>query len=280
VGVDNDLSYQNGLQPSTRVNWDFGFGVIGGGLEMTNTPASKVAYPQFIPSGLPMTFDGQLMMKRNFGSVSFCFKPAWKSEVGPGTSARLIELGSLSSRFNAPGTLLEVYSGASATPHISHPISWLANQWHHIVVTYSNGGVTLWIDGAQAATSAVGVDFVFAIPVGAMPQVFVGSDSSGGTLLAKGTFDELETYNYLLTSGEISAKYQSFITRNDDGDGWTNWAEGLNGTDPFEVDTDGDGIADHLDPYPLDRTNRDPGSDLEGAPILERLFSPPNANDP
>ena len=40
--------------------------------------------------------------------------------------------------------------------------------------------------------------------------------------------------------------------RDSDEDGWSDINELLKGTDPDNPDTDGDGIIDSLDPYPLD----------------------------
>jgi beta-galactosidase len=39
--------------------------------------------------------------------------------------------------------------------------------------------------------------------------------------------------------------------KDDDGDGWPTWREDRKGTDPLVADTDGDGIADPVDPAPL-----------------------------
>lgn len=42
------------------------------------------------------------------------------------------------------------------------------------------------------------------------------------------------------------------FTYDADGDGWPNWQEMMNGTDPKKTDSDADGVIDSKDPFPLD----------------------------
>src|SRR5262249_50227273 len=83
-----------------------------------------------------------------------------------------------------------------------------------------------------------------------------GSNRSGGEQ-AKGTFDELETFNYPLTLADIIDNFSSLKFRDTDGDGLPDVAENEMGYDPLNRDTDGNGVLDGDEDYDHDLlTNR------------------------
>jgi hypothetical protein len=65
-----------------------------------------------------------------------------------------------------------------------------------------------------------------------------------------------------------------------DGDGVTNVNEGANGTDPFRSDTDGDGVGDATDCFPLDPARwQCPAADPnDHTPPVITLQEPTNAS--
>jgi len=117
------------------------------------------------------------------GTVRFWFRPDWSSANagggGPGGYARLIEVGSNNPAFgnswtvgstngwwalflNTNGTQLAFGSSTNGggLVDLSAGISWLSNQWHQIVLTYTPTNSLLYLDGQLAAN---GMAFVLAV---------------------------------------------------------------------------------------------------------------------
>src|SRR5262249_46686542 len=65
-----------------------------------------------------------------------------------------------------------------------------------------------------------------------------------GTSQARGSFDNLQTYNYALDALTVTNNYVSVALVDTDGDGLTDVQEAYLGTDPTKKDTDGNGIND------------------------------------
>ena len=59
----------------------------------------------------------------------------------------------------------------------------------------------------------------------------------------------------------------------------SNWAEIANGTDPLNPDTDGDGVPDGVDVFPLDPTRAQPlpSNPTDHTPPVITLIEPTNA---
>ena len=288
------LTGDQGHFPSTALNVESVPGLTGSAILLN--VGSKLIYPAFNWEGAPT-------IKRNRGTIRFWFKPTWSSTTvaggtGPGTAARLIEMQgdtTWSLRLNANGTAVELYtsaSGGTSTLAFSRTIDWTAGQWHQIVVTYEsfvwgvNGqelfyipsSTDLYIDGTLNRTgtplNSPGTANLYAQE--RVSSFSIGSDAAGASP-AKGAFDELETFNWLLTGTVIATDYQTVAGVDSDGDGWTDLIEINNGTDPTEPDTDGDGVPDPTDTYPLDPWNRPPGTipPPDTTPPIIDLLVPP-----
>jgi concanavalin A-like lectin/glucanase superfamily protein len=150
------------------------------------------------------------------GSVRFWFMPSWSSGPGPGTTARLIEMGDgISSdgwwalSLNSIGTQISFASrasGGSTTTYYSVPISWNANEWHQIVLTYDSTATILYVDAQQVASGAGVVNYP-GVTTRASHGVSVGSNRLGNEQ-SKGQFEELETFNYPLSASDVSQNYE------------------------------------------------------------------------
>ena len=101
------------------------------------------------------------------GCLRFWFRNHWQSSslggTGPGTYARLIEVGDSSSTngywtlyFHPAGTNLYFASttnGAVGGLYLSAPIQWASNYWHLVTLNYSRSNCQLFIDGAMVCTN-------------------------------------------------------------------------------------------------------------------------------
>ncbi len=97
------------------------------------------------------------------------------------------------------------WSGSLQTIHSSSTVT--NNAWHHAIVTYNSGNITLYLDNTSQAT------------MNATNQGFggywrIGSYTSGGGANATngyfpGLIDEVGIWNRALTSGEVSTLYNS-----------------------------------------------------------------------
>ena len=144
------------------------------------------------------------------GTVSFYFKPDWTSSSaggsGPGSMARMIEVGtntigntagwwSLYISTNGNQIIFATSTNGAGATNLVANISWTANQWHEIALTYSQLGSALYLDGAWAADGS-GVQF-YPSATERSAGFRVGSDQNG-TNQAKGAFDELQTLDYVI----------------------------------------------------------------------------------
>ena len=100
------------------------------------------------------------------GSLRFWFKPDWSSAdqggTGPGNSGRLIEVGNYDPSFtngwwslflSPDGTQLSfgTSTNGDGMTNLSANISWLADEWHQIALTYSPTSSALYVDGQLLA---------------------------------------------------------------------------------------------------------------------------------
>ncbi|HWX20795.1 MAG TPA: LamG-like jellyroll fold domain-containing protein [Candidatus Binatia bacterium] len=151
------------------------------------------------------------------GSIRFLFSPDWSSTAlggaGPGSAARLIEIGSWNPADPVGWWSLCVDPGGNQFMFITGeagntmtnlvaPISWVATQWHQIVLTYTPTDSSLWID-LQLITNGSGVAFYPNAYERTASGLRVGSDATGNNQ-ARGAFDELETFNFPLSPGQIN----------------------------------------------------------------------------
>jgi len=152
------------------------------------------------------------------GTLRFWMRPSWSSGAsgGPQTEARLVEVGTKGTTngwwslvLNPQGTNInfctQTNTAATLTTNLTAPVQWVSNQWHQVVLTYSTNKSALYIDGQPVFTNGAGVSYW----PGAQTRALgfrIGGDMNG-TNLAKGSFDELETYNYAMTAQEVASGY-------------------------------------------------------------------------
>jgi len=144
------------------------------------------------------------------GSMLFWFKPDWGSTnaggVGPGTSGRLVEIGSYNPAFtngwwslycspDGHQLMFGTSTNGGGMTNLTANISWSAGEWYQIALTYSPTGSALYVDGQLLAAGA-GVTF-FPNADELTNGFRIGSDQDGNNQ-AGGAFDELETFNYPL----------------------------------------------------------------------------------
>ncbi|HXC34898.1 MAG TPA: LamG-like jellyroll fold domain-containing protein [Candidatus Acidoferrales bacterium] len=181
------------------------------GLELdTNVPANLI-YHDVESNGMANI----LVWK---GAFRFWFSPDWNSTTtnggaGPGSLARLIELGSQGSpdgwwtlALSPGGTALDFITQTNgiALTNLTATINWTSNDWHQIVLTYSATNSLLYLDG-QLASSRSGVTS-YPDQQSRANGFSIGSDHQGNNQ-AKGEFDELETFTYPLSAAAISTNY-------------------------------------------------------------------------
>jgi len=134
-------------------------------------------------------------------------------------------------------------TNGSASTNLVAPFSWTSNGWHQIALTYTPTNSYLYLDG-QLATNGTGASHYPNLTERAK-GFRIGSDQNGNAQ-AKGTFEELETFNYPLNASDISSNYLAVSQRDRDGNGMSDLWElqnfGYVGVDP-NGDSDGDGIS-------------------------------------
>jgi hypothetical protein len=216
------------------------------------------------------------------GTVRLWLKPNWASTnqggQGPGISSRLIELGYFAEPWvghwaiglTPEGTNLWFVANGTDTNSsttISVPISWASNQWHQVALAYTPSNSVLYLDGQPMNTNVTGIVLLSASLRSAGFRV--GFDANGAW--SNSHFEELETFNYPLSSTTISNDYGCLDV---DGDGLTNAQEAALGSNPRIKDTDGDGLDDGEE-YLLGRNPNAAGvtADTNGV-INLKVFTP------
>jgi hypothetical protein len=225
-----------------------------------NGPAAskKLAYLYVEPNGRTNIDLGN-------GTVRFWFKPDWTSATdggsGPATGstnlARLLSFGAWTTNASIGSWELVLNPGGDtvslrvqdnlgnsvSTPNMVIPGGMLSNQWHQIVATYTPSESAIYVDAALLGTGP-GLNSLLP-PASILEQgFFLGSDNVGAQK-GNGTFDGLETFNYPLSSAEITAGYSNSLyfadTDNDKtADGWErSYFGNLNQSGSGDYDNDG-----------------------------------------
>jgi hypothetical protein len=246
-------------------NWNYG------ALLLDSVPSgAKLGYNAFHADGMPD-------ITRNVGTVRFWFKPDWNSGTGPGAIGWLFVIDDVNNwalYVDPTGIQIELDSKDDCSTVINNfmtNINWTSDAWHQIVVTYSLSSTALYLDGVNVANGPA-----IAYKAHASSQFYIGSDPSGNQQ-ARGLYDELETFNYPLASADILSNYQQALALDSDGDGSSNFQELAIGTDPYNPDTDGDGVSDSVDPFPLDPNRWDPIDPNDTTMPVIQLLEPINA---
>jgi len=160
--------------------------------------------------------DGRTNLTVNQGSVIMWFAPSWASTnnggVGPGSWGQLIDAGEWTSdasygwwslNVDPSGTNLwfSAQNAGLQTNYLCASISWTANDWHFIALTYSATNTAVYVDG-QLATNGVGMTIWPSATV-LSHGFYIGSDTNGETQ-AHGIFDDVATYSIPLDASTVS----------------------------------------------------------------------------
>jgi autotransporter-associated beta strand protein len=178
------------------------------------------------------------------GTVRFWFRAGWSSSTtnsgtGPTSAGRLIEIGSASTngwwglQFDTNGTHIHfvTQTNFTTTTNLTGTINWPSNQWHQIALTYNTINSSLYLDGNAVVTNGTGVTG-YPSPALRASGFTVGSDENGLNQ-ACGRFEELATFNHVLSASQIADDYLSIANRDADLDGYTDLLEDQLGTDPY-----------------------------------------------
>ncbi|MEI7733767.1 MAG: LamG-like jellyroll fold domain-containing protein, partial [Verrucomicrobiota bacterium] len=154
------------------------------------------------------------------GSVALWFQPNWDSGAGPGTDARLLEMGEYLSAngwyalgLDATGTNLYFgfyTNGMSAPGYLQGQIAWQSNHWYNIVLTHSPTNRSLYVNGQLLVNDSTGVTG-WPSPTARGAGIRLGINHAG-LKQPDGQYEELETFNYPLTVTQISSNYQWVVT--------------------------------------------------------------------
>jgi len=210
-----------------------------------NPGSAVIAYNFFETSG-----NSNISM--NVGTVRLWFKPDWSSSTitggtGPGSAGRLIQLGTQSVsngwwglEFNANGTQIMFgnQTNGLAKTILAAPITWITNQWHQIVLTYTNNGSTLYLDGQSVTNGGGATNFPNSSELA--KGIYVGCETNG-TSQARGAFDDLETFNYVLSATNIAAAYLMDLQLDSNTNGLSNIQENQLGMNPYGDSTSNTG---------------------------------------
>ncbi len=245
------------------INWNYGAVQMNGG-----SNPSVLGYAAYQPDDMPN-------VTLNSGTVRFWYAPNWTSGTGPGNTATLFEMDgngrpewslSVDSRGNqltltAPGTSL------------THNITWTANQWYQIVVTYCKSGVAIYVNGSPLGSSVNGETYA----PGVLSDFLIGNGMDSYSP-APGLYDELETFNYPLASSDILANYQQVSSLDTDGAPISNLQQIADGLDPYDpFDYNGGAVPAGAIPDPNDPNRWDPGDPTETCGPVITLVQPISA---
>jgi hypothetical protein len=157
------------------------------------------------------------------GSIWLWYRPLFSgtnhSGSGPGSSARLIDVGSFDSgdwwaiHLNPAGDRI-FFSGANTNGsgvYAESPIACVSNQWIFIAVNYSSTNSAILLNGTNAANGN-GVLYPPS-PSGTSNGLFIGSDALGGSV-AKGDIELLRLYGgHSMPEEMIGGYYTNTLAR-------------------------------------------------------------------
>jgi len=168
--------------------------------------------------------DGTTNLTVPTGTFACWFNPAWSGTnlggVGPGTTARLWEVGNyttnasvgwLSLYISAEGTMVyfagQTNNGSQGT-YLSAPVLFKSNTWYNLVLTYGPTNCAFYTNGVLV-TNGTGVAY-YPGPAVVANGFSIGSSVSNTVSQACGMFDDVATYNIPLDSGTISDNFSVF----------------------------------------------------------------------
>jgi hypothetical protein len=165
--------------------------------------------------------DGNTNLICSAGTIWFWFSPDWGStnlgdgSTGPGDWGRFVDVGAWTSNadygwwslYTDPAGDNIYFSGqtnGAGTNYLNYPISWTANSWHLIGLTYTATNSILYVDG-QFATNGIGVSYWPGHDV-LTNGFWIGSDFSG-IEQAHGEFVDVESWSDIRGSNFFSNYY-------------------------------------------------------------------------
>ena len=214
------------------------------------------------------------------GSLVFAFSPNWSSAGmggdGPGGTGQFFSIGQWTPdaamgcwnfSISADGSelMFVTQTNGFGMTNLVVPVSLSSNVWYQIALTYTPSSSIIHLDGSRVGTNGLGVSVYPDALTRAQYGLNIGSDHTGIGQI-RGRIDDLETFNYPLTSAEISVRPDSDSDRlpdgwettygldpqdaegddgfsgNPDGDALINIEEWLLGTDPIHPDIPAGGL--------------------------------------
>ncbi len=194
--------------------------------------------------------NGQVNFNLRCGSIRLWVLPTWTSTNLGGTGpyydyGRLFEAGYwggsggwFALHVDSGGNTLILGASSNAAVNypvnypVTAPISWFSNQWYQVVLTYTPTNSFLYVNGSLAA-SGTGITNYYPTLASRQLGGVVGADGAMGEQIFA-ALDELETFNYPLSSNDV---YWNYTTNNPtldtDYDGVSDVQERLEGTDPY-----------------------------------------------
>jgi hypothetical protein len=163
----------------------------------------------------------------NDGSVPVWTQPGYQSSSGQAPILSVSAVTSNAFTFNIQGAYL--------ITNASVAISWPSDTWHQVVAAYSSTNVALYLDGQVVAGNGLGIT-IYPDATTRAKGFSVGATRSGN-LQSKGVFDELETFNYPLSTEDIAANYAAAMLLDSDGDEIPNILENQLGLNPYSYNS-------------------------------------------
>lgn len=200
-------------------------------------------------------------ISRGLGAVSLWFRPNWSTSTNTDVFSaslpgHLLCLGQSSGnkdnfwalRFTPKGDKLifETQAGEVAVTNLTASINWTNGGWYHVLLAYSSSGSWLYLNGDTNSASVVSSAVAPLVPASwnrLNGKLYFGCYSAGAGV-AKGALDEVHTFNYVPGLEAIQAEYPGALLEDADHDGLSTLEEIALHTNPFNRDTDGDGMPD------------------------------------
>jgi hypothetical protein len=214
---DDDLWRTNAATaPLAAINLSFVESWSGHALRMAGSEPAILALAE-------QGRDGRLNAPMNGpATIRWWFSPEWTSAsaggTGPKAAARLLEVGAWSGREAVGWRALSIdptgdavsfaaESGGARAAVLEAPIQWKGGQWHQVALSWDPQGKTvLFVDG-QVAAQGPGVGLKPLTDFAGIRGLSLGSDVHGGSL-ARGQFEEVYTFDRILTEAELAQDYE------------------------------------------------------------------------
>lgn len=152
------------------------------------------------------------------------------------------------------------------------------NTWYHVALVRNGGALSAYVNGVLAGTNSINANIL-----DANATLTIGQAEGIGYV--NGMIDELAIYNRALTGTEIASIYSAGgagkCRVDSDHDGLTDLQESFLKTNPWNSDSDGDGVSDGDEVFVYHTAPMNPDSDYDGIGDGQELADgtdPNNAN--